>query len=136
MRGQVVLIVDNHYVACTIMVKDENERYVFLVKQKSEGYSFPVTSVKSNKTGLACIIESMKSMLAIEVENLELNELTNAVVNEYSVPLFVFTYEDETIESPNELLLEESQLSWLHGEKLTQTLEEWEITGVPQFLLI
>lgn len=118
------------------MVKDENGRYVFLVKQIEDGYSFPVTSVESKKTGLACIIESMKSMLHIEVENLELNELTNAVVNDHRVPLFVFTYEDDTIKNPNQLLPQNSGLSWLHSENLTHTLEEWELSGVPQFLLI
>lgn len=118
------------------MAKDENDRFVFLVKKEGDGFSFPATTVEPKKTGLACIIERIKETLAIEVEKLELNELTNAVVDGHSVPLFVFTYEDDSVDSPLQLLPEESSLSWLHSENLTQTLEEWEISGVPQFLLI
>lgn len=130
------MIAEQRYVACTIMAKDENGRYVFLVKQEENGFSFPATTVEPKKTGLACVIDQIKETLSVEVEKLELNELTNAVVDEHSVPLFVFTYEDDSVEDPRQLLPEGSSLSWLHSENLTQTLEEWEISGVPQFLLI
>lgn len=116
------------------MSKDENGRYVFLAEKLEESYSFPVASLQPDKTGLACIIEKVKIMLPIEVEKMELVELTNAVVGGYNIPLFVFTYEDDTVDSPEQLLHENSSLSWLHSERLTKTLEEWEIFGMPQFL--
>ena len=78
----------------------------------------------------------MKEVLLLDAEKLELNELTNAVVANHRVPLFVFNYEDEKIKSPMELLPEDSELSWEHSEKITKTLKDWEISGVPQFLLI
>lgn len=118
------------------MAKDKNGRYVFLVNKEDTGFSFPATSVEPKKTGLACIIDRIKETLVVEVEKLELNELTNAVVNQHSVPLFVFTYEDDSLQDPEQLLPKGSSLSWLHSENLTKTLEEWEISGVPQFLLI
>ncbi|MFC6464459.1 NUDIX domain-containing protein [Marinilactibacillus sp. GCM10026970] len=130
------MIAKNHYVACTVLVKDEDDRYVFLVKKESKGFSFPATEVKPKKTALACIIERMKEVLSIDVEKLELNELTNAVVQDNRVPLFVFTYEDESVKSPLELLIDDNELTWEHSEKITKTLEDWEISGVPQFLLI
>ncbi|WP_225743523.1 NUDIX domain-containing protein [Marinilactibacillus sp. Marseille-P9653] len=130
------MIAKNHYVACTVLVKDENDRYVFLVKKESKGFSFPATEVKPKKTALACIIERMKEVLSIDVEKLELNELTNAVVQDNRVPLFVFTYEDESVKNPLELLTDDNELTWEHSEKITKTLEDWEISGVPQFLLI
>ncbi|GEQ33188.1 hypothetical protein ACEN4P_09290 [Marinilactibacillus psychrotolerans] len=130
------MIAKNHYVACTVLVKDENDRFVFLVKKEAEGFSFPATEVLPRKTGLACIIDRMKEVLLLDAEKLELNELTNAVVANHRVPLFVFNYEDEKIKSPMELLPEDSELSWEHSEKITKTLKDWEISGVPQFLLI
>ena len=54
------MIAKNHYVACTVLVKDEEDRYVFLVKKEEEGFSFPATEVLPKKTGLACIIDRMK----------------------------------------------------------------------------
>ncbi|API90287.1 hypothetical protein BKP56_06675 [Marinilactibacillus sp. 15R] len=126
----------NRYVACTVLVKDEDDRFVFLVKKEAEGFSFPATEVLPRKTGLACIIDRMKEVLLLDVEKLELNELTNAVVANHRVPLFVFNYEDEQIKSPMELLPEDSELTWEHSEKITKTLKDWEISGVPQFLLI
>lgn len=130
------MIAENHYVACTVMVNDENGRPVFLVRKETEGYSFPATTVEPKKTGLACVIERIKETLDIDVTHLELNELTNAVVEEHRVPLFVFSYLDEKVQNPMQLLPADSSLSWLHSENLTQTLEEWQISGVPQFLLI
>ena len=130
------LIKGNHYVASTILVKDSDGRYVFLVKKEENGYSFPATLVEPNKTGLACVISRLKELVNIEIEKLELNELTNAIVNDNRIPLFVFIYEDENVTSPVDLLIGDSGLSWAHSENIMSTLEEWEISGVPQFLLI
>ncbi|WP_423189756.1 NUDIX hydrolase [Alkalibacterium sp. f15] len=131
-----MLIKDNHHVASTILVKDSDGRYVFLVKKEENGYSFPATRIEPKKTGLACMISRLKELVNIEIEKLELNELTNAIVNDNRVPLFVFIYEDENILSPDELLIEDSGLSWVHSDNIMSTLEEWKISGVPQFLLI
>lgn len=131
-----ILIKDNHCVASTVLVKDSDGRYVFLVKREENGYSFPATLVEPKKTGLACVISRLKELVNIKIENLELNELTNAVVNDKRIPLFVFIYEDEKVSSPAELLIEDSSLSWVHSEEIMPTLEEWKISGVPQFLLI
>jgi len=130
------VIKENHYVASTILVKDEEDRYVFLVKEEKDGYSFPASIVEPKKTGLACVINRLKEIVNIEIEKLELNELTNAIVNDIRIPLFVFIYEDDDLETPKDLLKEGNGLSWVHSENLVSTLEEWKISGVPQFLLI
>ena len=130
------MIKDNNYVASTILVKDPKGRYVFLVRKEEDGYSFPASQVEPNKTGLACVINRLKELVDIEIEKLELNELTNAVVDDNRIPLFVFVYEDEELSSPEELLIEGSGLSWVHSENIVSTLEQWKISGVPQFLLI
>lgn len=130
------MINENHYVASTILVKDSEDRYVFLVKREEEGYSFPATQVEPKKTGLACVINRLKELVSIEIEKLELNELTNAIVDDNRIPLFVFIYEDKNLSSPEDLLIEDNGLSWVHSENIVSTLEQWKISGVPQFLLI
>ncbi|SFC21212.1 hypothetical protein SAMN04488102_1043 [Alkalibacterium subtropicum] len=130
------MIKENHYVASTILVKDEEGRYVFLVKEEKDGYSFPASVVEPKKTGLACVINRLKEIVDIDIEKLELTELTNAIVNDNRIPLFVFIYEDDTLSSPGDLLIEDNGLSWVHSENIVSTLEEWKISGVPQFLLI
>lgn len=130
------MIKENHYIACTILVKDENGRYAFLVKKEEDGFSFPATNAEPKKTGLACVIKRLKEIVYIDIENLELNELTNAIVDSDRIPLFVFSYKDATLVSPQDLLPEDSDLSWVHSENIVKTLEQWKISGVPQFLLI
>lgn len=130
------MIKENHFVASTIIVKDSDGRYVFLVRKEENGFSFPATSVEPKKTGLACVINRLKELVNIEIEKLELNELTNAIVDDNRIPLFVFIYEDDTISSPEELLRDNSGLSWVHSDNVMTTLEQWKISGVPQFLLI
>lgn len=124
---------EKRWVAGTIMAKGPEGKYVFLIKKETEELFFPTTEIKDTKTGLACILEELKTVLSIEASDLKLYELTNAVVNDNRVPLFVFEFLNEEIE--NRLLIESNadSLSWLHSDELTKTLEKWEISGVPQF---
>lgn len=121
-----------HYVACTVMAKDEKGRIAFLVKKKEDGFILPTSRIEHNKTGMACIIENLKEVLTFNVSNLELSELTNAVVKEESIPLFVFTYSNEETK-PLQDLLKKEEFSWQYSETLYHTLEDWQFTGVPQF---
>ncbi|GEK92129.1 hypothetical protein [Alkalibacterium kapii] len=130
------MIKENHYVASTILVKDKDGRYVFLVKEEEDGYSFPASVVEPEKTGLACVINRVKEIVDIDIEKLELNELTNAIVDDDRIPLFVFIYEDDYLEAPEHLLIDDNDLSWVHSENIVSTLEDWKISGVPQFLFI
>ncbi|GAB2318658.1 hypothetical protein IRB23SM22_09160 [Alkalibacterium sp. s-m-22] len=127
---------ENHYVACTILVKDENGRYVFLVRKQDEGFAFLATTVKPKQTGLASVIDRLKQVSNLDIEKLELNELTNAIVDDNRIPLFVFIYENGDLDRPDDLLTENTDLSWVHSENVITTLEQWKISGVPQFLLI
>lgn len=129
------MIKENHYVACTILAQDKDGRYVFLVKKEEDGFSFPATVAEPKKTGLACVINRLKEIVHLDIEKLELSELTNAIVDNHRIPLFVFSYDNMDI-LPHELLPEDSELSWAHSENVVSTLEQWKISGVPQFLLI
>lgn len=75
-------------------------------------------------------------MCNLDIEKLELNELTNAIVDDNRIPLFVFIYEDINLVDPDQLLAESYDLSWEHSDNVIATLEQWKISGVPQFLLI
>src|SRR5699024_4602939 len=125
-------MLENHSVACTVMAKDTDGDYVFLVEDQPKGFSFLKTVISRDKTGLASIIEKIKNELAIDVAELELFELTNAVVEKARITLFVFSCRDEGLHY-KEVLSSDSNLTWQHSESLTNTLKQWEISGVPQF---
>ncbi|MBT2731973.1 hypothetical protein [Carnobacterium sp. ISL-102] len=124
---------EKRWVAGTIMAKDPEGKYVFLVKKETDMDFFTATEINSAKTGLASIIDKLKTILPIEASDLKLYELTNAIVNDDRIPLFVFEFLNEEV---NYRLLTEnndSSLFWLDSDELTKTLERWEISGVPQF---
>src|SRR5699024_7290973 len=108
---------EEHCVACTVMAKDADGDYVFLVENHSRGFSFLRTAISHNKTGLASIIEKVKNELAINVSDLELYELTNAVVEKSRIPLFVFSCRNEELHY-KDILSNSSSLSWEHSENL------------------
>lgn len=124
---------EKRWVAGTIMAKGPGGKYVFLVEIEAEMHSFPTTEISDVKTGLATILETLKTILPIKATDLNLYELTNAVVNDNRIPLFVFELYDE--EADYRLLTEsgDNSLTWLNSDELTKTLEKWEISGVPQF---
>ena len=119
-------------VACTIMAKDTDGDYVFLVEDEPEGFSFIKTVQGQDKTGLASIIGKVKTELAIDFSELELYELTNAVVANQRIPLFVFSCRDEEMHF-EEVLNGRSNLKWRRSRELAETFESWKIAGVPQF---
>lgn len=114
------------------MIKDADGDYVFLVENQSKDFGFLRASVAENKTGLASIIEKVKEKLAIDASDLELFELTNAVVEKSRIPLFVFSCRNEEIDF-NDLVMDDENLSWQYSEDLTHTFKKWQISGVPQF---
>ena len=73
---------EKRWVAGTIMAKGPEGKYVFLVKAEAEVHSFPTTEISDVKTGLATILEALKIILPIKATDLNLYELTNAVVND------------------------------------------------------
>ncbi|WP_027109087.1 hypothetical protein [Lacticigenium naphthae] len=124
----------SNQIACTIMAKDNNGRIAFLVKEATDGIGFLNTVNDGEKTGLASIIEKIKQELTLDFDYLDLHELTNVIVaNQKRLPLFVFQYQDENYTTLNDLLKEDSQLKWKNFEGISTTLNEWEISGVPQF---
>lgn len=124
---------EKRWVAGTIMAKGPDGKYVFLVKKETEMDFLTTTEINSTKTGLACILDKLKTILPIEASDLKLFELTNAIVNDDRIPLFVFELLNEEVNHRLFTESNDSSLVWQHSGELTKTLERWEISGVPQF---
>ncbi|MGX7420311.1 hypothetical protein ACWOFR_16085 [Carnobacterium gallinarum] len=128
---------EKQWVAGTIMTMDENGKSVFLVSNKSgeaNNFTFPAAKIVEDRTGLASILEDLKHKLTIDVSSLNLFELTNAVVEETRIPLFVFELTESLTDLESLLKLPNHDiLSWQRTEEIRGALATWEISGVPQF---
>lgn len=121
-------------VAGTVMAQANNGKYVFLVRSTEDAYELPITTIGNDKTGMACIIDELKTILDVDGSSIDLYELTNSVVKDSRVPLFVFTLNKKFTEL-NELFIEQQPSSyyWMPSEALTKALEDMDISGVPIF---
>lgn len=123
-----------HLVAGTVMAQAYNGKYVFLVKSNEDSYELPMAPISNDKTGMACIIDELKNILNVDGSTIDLYELTNSVVKDSRVPLFVFTLNKQFTEL-NELFKKEhaGSYDWMPSEALTKALENMDISGVPIF---
>lgn len=86
---------EEQWVAGTILAKGKDGKYLFLVEDKKGKFLLPWTEICDEKTGLACIIKKLKEILSVEASQLNLYDLSNAIIQGHRVPLFVFLLEDE-----------------------------------------
>ncbi|HLR91773.1 MAG TPA: hypothetical protein VK048_01820 [Atopostipes sp.] len=105
---------------------------MFLVEESKAEFAFPLTSYEKSGTGLASVIEEIKSALRLDIDQLELTELINTVIENQRIPLFVFSYQDEELQL-NELVGPTSGLHWQVSDHFTDTLQKYDISGVPNF---
>lgn len=128
---------EKQWVAGTVMTTDENGKSVFLVSNKpgeASEFTFPAAKIAEDRTGLASILEDLKHKLTIDVSSLQLFELTNAVVAEARIPLFVFELSENLTDLGSLLNIQnDDTLSWQHTSEIRGALSTWEISGVPQF---
>lgn len=121
-------------IAYTVMVQRTDGKWLFLVRQDESDFVFPgLRTVNDTKnTGLASVIETLKKGLDLNFKKLELTELTNAIYQEDRFPLFVFKYHCGA-ERPDDLLMPGSDLKWQVSDLFKETIQRYEITGVPLF---
>ncbi len=121
-------------IAYTVMVQRTDGKWMFLVQHDESDFVFPAiqTVNDTNNTGLASVIEMLKQELALNFKKLELTELTNAIYKEMRFPLFVLKYHCGA-EHPDDLLLPDSTLEWQVSDCFKETIQRYEITGVPLF---
>ena len=121
-------------IAYTVMVQRTDGKWMFLVQQDLSDFVFPAiqTVNNMNNTGLSSVIEVLKQELNLNFNKLELIELTNAIYEEERLPLFVFKYHCGT-ECPSKLLSSDSNLEWQVSDRFKETIQRYEISGVPLF---
>lgn len=118
----------------TVIIKCTDGKMMFLVKNDHEtenGFIFPNIASTSMGTGLATVIDDLSNVLKVEMEELDLAELTNACINDLRLPLFVFSYEYDS--DPNELLTNHEGYEWQFFDNFAETLQKYDISGVPSF---
>src|SRR5690625_4781216 len=126
------MINNNPCVAYTVITRREDGKMMFLVEESKAEFAFPLTSYEKSGTGLASVIEEIKSALRLDIDQLELTELINTVIENQRIPLFVFSYQDEELQL-NELVEPTSGLHWQVSDHFTDTLQKYDISGVPNF---
>ena len=126
------MIETNPSVAYTIIKKRNDGKLMFLVEEKEKNFTFPRTAYADDCTGLASVIEEIKTTLQVEVKELDLSELINTVIEDQRIPLFVFNYAQEGKEL-DELIVSHSELCWQVSDNLAHTLRKYDLSGVPSF---
>lgn len=121
-------ILANKKVAGTIMLHLEDGTKKFLVHSISNKIEFALVELSEEKTGLANILSFLKEIVHIDVNKINLMELTNTHINQENVPLFVF----ETEQKNQNKQLGEGYL-WEDPVQIRSVLGTYEVDGVPLF---
>src|SRR5699024_4382624 len=123
---------NNPCVAYTVITKRDDGKLMFLVKKDKTEFAFPLTTYEKHSTGLASVIEEIKVALDLDIEQLELAELINTVMAGEKIPLFVFSYQQDGA-NLDKLVKPALALQWQVSDNFTETLNKYEISGVPNF---
>ncbi|MGX7030708.1 hypothetical protein [Vagococcus zengguangii] len=87
----------NKLVAGTVMLNTTEGKQLFLLHQVEDVLDFAVTQVLDDKTSLASILDFLKNMANINLDHVELVELTSVSLNNRSVPLYLFALDEKFI---------------------------------------
>ena len=121
------------YIAYTIIVERDDGKPMFLIDNDETYFGFPAVESIKKQSGLSIIIDELKRTLKnIDFGRIELSELTNLVIEDNRIPFFVLKYQCGNV-SPKDLLLESSTLEWQLSDNIYETLQQYDISGVPLF---
>lgn|SRR5699024_17871 len=126
------MLENNPCVAYTVITKREDGKLMFLVKKDKTDFVFPLTTYEKFGTGLASVLEEIKTALNLDTDQLELAELINTIMAGQKIPLFVFDYQEDNVQL-EDLVKTSSALQWQVSDNFTETLKKYEISGVPNF---
>lgn len=118
----------NQLVAGTVMLNSANGDKKFLVRKINENFDFVMTPIDGDHTSLACILQELKSEVRVDVNSIDLVELTNVQMDSKKMPFFVFEMEETVAISE----LAESY-AWETPKTLRTVLNNFKISGVPIF---
>ena len=87
----------NKLVAGTVMLNTAEGKQLFLLHQANGVLDFGVTQVLDDQTSLASILDFLKNRANIDLDHVELVELTSVILDNRSVPLYLFELDEKFI---------------------------------------
>ncbi|CAM3282274.1 hypothetical protein [Vagococcus fessus] len=117
-------------VAGTVILNTEDGNKKFLVKKESQTFDFVTTEMNGEITSLATILQELKLNALLDVNLIDLVELTNITIDDKKMPLFVFEM-SEKYESHAETI--QDDFSWESPKVMRDVLARFNISGVPLF---
>lgn len=114
-------------VAGTVILNQQDGHKKFLVQKNQGSVGFIQTSINSNYTSLACILEKLTQSVGLDSDAMDLVELTNINIENEKLPLFVFSLDEEEIDS----CILSSEFLWEEPATLRMVLQHFNVSGVP-----
>lgn len=114
-------------VAGTVILNLQDGHKKFLVQKKDDTVSFIQTTINDSFTSLACILEKLTQSAGLDSGAMDLVELTNINIENEKLPLFVFSLDEECIDSYSL----DSEFLWEEPATLRMVLQDFNVSGVP-----
>ncbi|RGI32424.1 hypothetical protein [Melissococcus sp. OM08-11BH] len=114
-------------VAGTVILNQQDGHKKFLVQKDQETVSFIQTTIDTNYTSLACILDKLTQSVGLNSDAMDLVELTNINIEDEKLPLFVFSLDEENIETR----ALNSEFFWEEPSTLRMVLQHFNVSGVP-----
>ncbi|MGX6970879.1 hypothetical protein [Vagococcus bubulae] len=114
-------------VAGTVILNQQDGHKKFLVQKDQETVSFIQTTIDTNYTSLACILDKLTQSVGLDSDAMDLVELTNINIEDEKLPLFVFSLDEENIETS----ALNSEFLWEEPSTLRMVLQHFNVSGVP-----
>lgn len=115
-------------IAGTVMLTMEDGSKKFLVNLKQDALHLVSSEAQPEMTGLASILNVLKETVQLDVTKLRLLELTNGMIVNQSVPIFIFEMDqkDTTSQLPETYI-------WEQFSEFQKIVQKFEIEGMPHF---
>lgn len=114
-------------VAGTVILNQQDGHKKFLVQKDQETVNFIQTTIDTNYTSLACILDKLTQSVGLDSDAMDLVELTNINIEDEKLPLFVFSLDEENIETS----ALNSEFLWEEPSTLRMVLQHFNVSGVP-----
>jgi len=115
-------------VAGTVILHLQNGSKKFLVHSIEGKEELVCTDLLDNRTGLANILDYLKTEVKLDISHCHLVELTNGQTDQTSMPLFVFETTEQ--EQKSEIPLD---YTWEEPHGFRKIIQDYEIEGMPLF---
>ncbi|OJG69498.1 hypothetical protein RV11_GL002620 [Enterococcus phoeniculicola] len=121
-------ILGDKRVAGTIMLHLEDGSKKFLMHSVGSSKELAIANFSAEQTGLANILNLLTETVNIDVNEINLVELTNTHIMKENIPLFVF--ETQAEKQTNEL---SEGYGWEEPSVMREVLGSYDFEGVPFF---